>query len=116
IAVLTTVSAGENLTAPMVASTLGRLGLFLLALIIGGMLLVPRAIKIVLALRRPETTLVAALGICFALSVLSVWAGYSVALGGFIAGALVAESGKPRIIEETIRPVRDLFAAIFFVA
>lgn len=116
IAVLTTVSAGENLSAPMVANTLGRLGLFLLALIVGGMLLIPRAIKAVLALRRPETTLVASLGVCFALSVLSVTAGYSVALGGFIAGALVAESGKHRIIEETIRPVRDLFAAIFFVA
>jgi CPA2 family monovalent cation:H+ antiporter-2 len=116
IAVLTTVTAGENLSAPMVANTLGRLGLFLLALVVGGMLIVPRAINAVLALRRPETTLVAALGVCFALSVLSVSAGYSVALGGFIAGALVAESGKHRIIEETIRPVRDLFAAIFFVA
>src|SRR5439155_24169919 len=78
--------------------------------------LVPRAITAALALRRPETTLVAALGICFGLAVLSAAAGYSVALGGFIAGALVAESGKHRIVGETIRPVRDLFAASFFVA
>ena len=80
------------------------------------MLIVPRAINAALAFRRPETTLVASLGICFGLAVLSVAAGYSVALGGFIAGTLVAESGKHRIIEESIRSVRDMFAAIFFVA
>jgi CPA2 family monovalent cation:H+ antiporter-2 len=67
-------------------------------------------------LRRPETTLVAALGICFGFAVVSQLAGYSVALGGFIAGALVAESGRHHIVEQTIRPVRDLFSAIFFVA
>ena len=116
IAVLTTMASGGHLSGPMLAATLGRLGLFLLLVMVGGMLLIPRAINAALAFRRPETTLVAALGICFALSVLSVAAGYSVALGGFMAGTLVAESGKHRIVEETIRPVRDLFAAIFFVA
>jgi len=116
IAVLTTVAGGDSLSGPLLAETLGRLGLFLLVLIVGGMLVVPRAIKLVLSFRRSETTLVATLAICFGFAVLSYAAGYSVALGGFIAGALVAESGKHHIVAETIRPVRDLFAAIFFVA
>ena len=116
IAIFTTIASGDQLSGPMLASTLGRLGLFLLLLMVGGMLIVPRAINAALAFRRPETTLVASLGICFGLAVLSVAAGYSVALGGFIAGTLVAESGKHRIIEESIRSVRDMFAAIFFVA
>jgi len=116
IAILTTIAGGDALSGPMLAATLGRLGLFLLLLMVGGMLVIPRAINAALTFRRAETTLVAALGICFGLAVLSVAAGYSVALGGFIAGTLVAESGKHRIIEESIRPVRDLFAAIFFVA
>ena len=116
IAVLTTLALGHPVSGSMLAGQLARLGLFLLVLAVGGMLVVPRTILAVLALRRPETTLVAALGICLGLAVLSVAAGYSVALGGFIAGALVAESGKHRIIEEVIQPVRDLFAAIFFVA
>jgi len=116
IAVLTTVAAGGDLSGPLLPDMLARLGLFLLALIVGGMLVVPRVVNAVLALRRPETTLVAALGICFGCAVLSFVAGYSVALGGFIAGALVAESGKHHLIAETIRPVRDLFTAIFFVA
>ena len=116
IAVLTTVAAGDALSGPLLADLLARLGLFLLVLVIGGMLVVPRAVKLALSFRRPETTLVAALAICFGLAVLSNAAGYSVALGGFIAGALVAESGKHHIVAETVRPVRDLFSAIFFVA
>ena len=116
IAIFTTIASGDQLSGPMLASTLGRLGLFLLLLMVGGMLVIPRAINAALAFRRPETTLIASLGICFGLAVVSVAAGYSVALGGFIAGTLVAESGKHRIIEESIRSVRDMFAAIFFVA
>jgi CPA2 family monovalent cation:H+ antiporter-2 len=39
-----------------------------------------------------------------------------VALGAFIAGSLVGESGEEKAIERLILPVRDLFAAIFFVS
>jgi hypothetical protein len=42
--------------------------------------------------------------------------GYSVALGAFLAGALVAESGEGATVEHLVQPVRDIFAAIFFVA
>jgi CPA2 family monovalent cation:H+ antiporter-2 len=39
-----------------------------------------------------------------------------VALGAFLAGTLVEESGVGRQVEGEIRPVRDMFTAIFFVA
>ena len=42
--------------------------------------------------------------------------GYSVALGAFIAGSLVAESGVEKTVEHLVQPVRDMFAAIFFVS
>src|SRR6185436_8401015 len=38
------------------------------------------------------------------------------ALGAFIAGSLIAESGEEAVVEPLVRPVRDVFAAIFFVA
>ncbi|HET9276298.1 MAG TPA: cation:proton antiporter [Gemmatimonadales bacterium] len=116
IAVLTTVATGDSLSGPLLARTLTRLGLFLTAMIVAGMLVVPRAVRAAVSLKRAETTLVASVGICFLFALLSAMAGYSVALGGFIAGALVAESGAHHIVAETVRPVRDLFAAIFFVA
>ena len=43
-------------------------------------------------------------------------AGYSVALGAFLAGSLVAESGEAEHLEELVGPLRDLFAAVFFVS
>ncbi|HYU15592.1 MAG TPA: cation:proton antiporter, partial [Candidatus Acidoferrum sp.] len=52
----------------------------------------------------------------FALALLAHRLGYSVALGAFLAGSLVAESGHGEEIERLIAPLRDLFAAIFFVA
>jgi CPA2 family monovalent cation:H+ antiporter-2 len=39
-----------------------------------------------------------------------------VALGAFIAGSLISESGKGEAVAHLVRPVRDLFAAVFFVA
>jgi len=67
-------------------------------------------------LDRPETTVVTSLGICFAFALLAQEFGYSVALGAFLAGSLVAESGEEKTVEHLIRPVRDVFAAIFFVS
>jgi len=55
-------------------------------------------------------------GFCFGMAAVARAFGYSVALGAFLAGCLVAESGAGRQIEREIRPVRDMFAAIFFVA
>ncbi|HET9929989.1 MAG TPA: cation:proton antiporter, partial [Polyangiaceae bacterium] len=98
------------------AATSGKLALFLAGLVVVGLLVVPRGVRAVLRLQRPETTLVAAVGFCFAVSLLAHELGYSVALGAFIAGSLIAESGEHETIEHLVQPVRDMFAAIFFVS
>jgi CPA2 family monovalent cation:H+ antiporter-2 len=81
-----------------------------------GLAIVPRAMRAILRLDRAETTLIAGLGICFGLAALAYELGYSVALGAFLAGSLIAEGGQVHKVEALVRPVRDLFAAIFFVA
>ena len=116
LAVLTATSAGRGLSPTELALTLGRLTSFLAGLLIVGMLVVPRLVRFVLKLDRPETLLVACIGVCFACALLAQSMGYSVALGAFIAGSLVAESGHERAIGRLIEPVRDMFAAVFFVA
>jgi CPA2 family monovalent cation:H+ antiporter-2 len=80
------------------------------------MLIVPRLMRAVVRLHSNETTVVAAVGLSFACALLARWMNYSVALGAFLAGALVAESGAAKIIEHRIEPVRDVFAAVFFVS
>src|SRR5262245_12333723 len=116
IATLTAVSTGSGVSTAGLAVTTGRLAAFLAALLSIGLLVVPRMIRGVSRLGRLETTLVASIGLCFALSLLAQKLGYSVALGAFIAGSLIAESGEAPAIERLIHPVRDLFAALFFVS
>jgi CPA2 family monovalent cation:H+ antiporter-2 len=116
LAILTTVSRSGAVSPREVLLTAMRLAMFLAALIGFGILIVPRAIRAVQKLGQPETTLVASIGICFAAALLALSFGYSVALGAFIAGSLVAESGHEVEIETLVRPVRDMFAAIFFVS
>ncbi len=116
MALLTAVSQGDGVTAGELARSSGRLAGFLVALLVVGILVVPRAVRFINRAKRAETTLVASIGICFAIALLAHKLGYSVALGAFVAGSLVAESGEGKQVEHLIVPVRDLFAAIFFVS
>jgi CPA2 family monovalent cation:H+ antiporter-2 len=116
IAILTAVGQGEGLsTREVVAATL-RLALFLAGLVGIGLLIVPRLIRAAVRSERSETILVSSMGVCFAAALLALTLGYSVALGAFIAGALVSESGHEKVVKHLVTPVRDLFVAIFFVA
>lgn len=116
ITILTTLAQGQDLTAWRLAAVAGRLTLFLLVLVVVGMLTVPRLMRLVVGLNRPETTVVTSVGLAFFFALLALRFGYSVALGAFIAGSLVAESGVHKTIEDLVLPVRDIFAAIFFVS
>jgi CPA2 family monovalent cation:H+ antiporter-2 len=116
LTILTTVSRSGAVSAGDLGMTALRLAMFLTALIGFGLLIVPRAVRAVHRLANPETLLVASIGICFAAALIALSFGYSVALGAFIGGSLVAESGHEPEIERLVRPVRDMFAAIFFVS
>ena len=116
MAALTTVATGHDLSAQSLLMSAGRLAAFLAVVFVVGLLMLPRAMRIVRRINRPETTLVASVGICFAVSLLAHELGYSVALGAFLAGSLIAESREEKPVEHVVLPVRDLFAAIFFVS
>jgi CPA2 family monovalent cation:H+ antiporter-2 len=116
MAALTAASTGRELSAGELGFTLARLLGFLVTLVVAGLVIVPRAVRATLRLGRPETTLVACIGLCFGIALLAQSFGYSVALGAFIAGSLVAESGGEKQIEPLVEPVKDVFAAIFFVS
>jgi len=93
VAVLTALATSGTVSAGGLALTSIRLATFLVALIGIGILIVPRLVRAVMRADLPEMTLVASIGICFAAALIALAFGYSVALGAFIAGSLVAESG-----------------------
>lgn len=116
ITVLTTLSRGAELTTLELAQTAGRLIAFLAVLVVVGLLTVPYLIRAVVRLDRAETTVVASVGLAFGFALLAAAFDYSVALGAFLAGSLIAESGVEKTVERQVQPVRDIFAAIFFVS
>ncbi|HEY8106977.1 MAG TPA: cation:proton antiporter, partial [Gemmatimonadales bacterium] len=116
LAILTAASAGEGVATGALLAKTGLLAAFLGGYVVVGLLVVPRLVRFAARLGSAETTLVTAIGICFGGAVLAHSFGYSVALGAFIAGSLVAESGEAGTIEHLVAPVRDMFGAIFFVA
>ncbi len=116
IAILTAVGEGGGLSPREIVTTTLRLVMFLAGLVGVGLLVVPRLIRAAVRSDRAETILVSSMGVCFAASLLALSLGYSVALGAFIAGSLVGESGKEKVVEHLVTPVRDLFVAVFFVS
>src|SRR6185312_5565603 len=116
LTVLSVVAAGGEVAPDAALSVLGRMAIFVVAALIAGLLLLPRLLDSIAAFGREEMLLVAALGICFGASLLAEDSGFSIALGAFLAGVVVAEAHcAPRIVR-LVQPVRDMFAAIFFVA
>ncbi|MCL4865951.1 MAG: cation:proton antiporter, partial [Gemmatimonadales bacterium] len=116
IATLTAVSLGQQVSPELLTGTLLRLALFLVLVVGVGLLVVPRLIRWVVRFERPDLTLVTAVALCFVLATLAHESGTSVALGAFLAGFLVNESGMGREIREMIKPLKDVFGALFFVA
>jgi len=116
LAILAGVSSGTGLDAPDVVRLIARLGGFLLLLLVGGLLVVPRFVRWVADRARRETLLIVSLAICFGASALASHAGYSVALGAFIAGVLIAESTHGETVFHLVMPIRDVFAMVFFVS
>jgi monovalent cation:H+ antiporter-2, CPA2 family len=116
LAILTTLASGASVSASLMTVTIARLILFLVAFVGIGFIVVPPVVRFVVRMGRPETTLVATVGLCFAFAILAEHAGYSVALGAFLAGSLVAESGEAEQIEHLVAPLRDIFGAVFFVS
>lgn len=116
IALLSGIAMTGDLSASDVGLTLGKLGIFLTVTLVVGLLAVPRLIGYVARFKSNEMLIITVLGLCFGVALLAVKLGYSVALGAFVIGAVIAEVREIHRIEALIEPVRDMFSAIFFVA
>jgi len=116
IALLSGIAMTRSLAIGSVVTTLLRLVIFLSVVLVVGLLIVPPLLRYVARFRSNEMLLIATLGLCFGVSLIAVKIGYSVALGAFLIGAIMAEAREAGRIETLIEPVRDMFSAVFFVA
>ena len=115
IALLSGFATTGSLAVADIGRTVFQLSAFLGVLLVGGLIAVPRLLDYVARFKSNEMLLVTVVGLCFGVSLLAAKLGYSVALGAFLIGAIVAEARQIAKIAALTHPVRDLFSAVFFV-
>ncbi len=109
--------AGILNTVKAVGSQMGTLVLFLIGTIVAGLLFVPRLMTFTFKRLGEEMALLLALALCFGISCFAQdGLNLSLVLGAFLAGAIIAESSVRNEIEKLVKPVTNLFAAVFFVS
>lgn len=115
IALLSGIAKSGTIDSGNIVSILGQLSLFIIIVLVFGLLTVPRLLKYVAKYKSNEMLLVSTLGLCFGLCLVVMTLNYSVALGAFMMGAIIAEAKPLHQIERLIEPLRDTFCAVFFV-
>jgi len=113
---LSTVAITQQFAGTEIFFTVMKLIFFLVLWFLAGIFLIPSLLRLVKPLLDDETRLILALGLCLAMVVAATQAGFSAELGAFIMGSIFAETTSAEKIEHLIRPVKDLFGAVFFVS
>ncbi|PTX97777.1 cation:proton antiporter [Opitutus sp. ER46] len=99
-----------------IASTVLLLGAFVVLAGIGGLLLVPWLLRRMSIAADEELQTIGIAALLFGLAVIAQGAGYSLALGAFLLGTIVAETMHRQQVERIFEGMRDVFSAVFFVA
>lgn len=77
---------------------------------------IPKLLNVVASFRNRELLLLTTVGIVFFVGLITYAVGLSIALGAFLAGLMIAETSQNHAVFAEIRPLRDLFAVVFFVS
>lgn len=114
--ILATLSVSKDVSGMALVGEISMLLLYLALWLLLGIYLIPSAIKKSEQYLNDETLLIVSLGLCLLMVVIANFMGFSSALGAFIAGSILAGTVQSERIEELVKPIKDLFGAIFFVS
>ena len=113
---LSTVAVSKHVEGMELLNSVVKLGVFLLFCFVVGIYLIPSFLKQTKRFLNEETMLIVTIGLCLGMVMIATQAGFSSALGAFVMGSILAETVEAERIERLIKPVKDLFGAIFFVS
>lgn len=116
IAVLSGIATTGTASFGDIGSLVLRLVIFVVAALGFGTLLIPKIIEFTHRFHSREALLVTSISLCFIMALLSKYLGLSVAVGAFLMGAIIGDTKHFKEIDQVVTPVRDLFAALFFVS
>jgi monovalent cation:H+ antiporter-2, CPA2 family len=113
---LSTMAVSKQFEGTELLFTVTKLLFFLALWFIAGIFLLPTFLKKAKKLLDDEAMLVLSLGLCLGMVVVATQVGFSAELGAFIMGSIMAETTSAEKVEHLIKPVKDLFGAVFFVS
>jgi CPA2 family monovalent cation:H+ antiporter-2 len=107
---------GGEISIPSIAVSLGIVGAFIGGTLFLGSRFIPNIVDRISRVNDYALLLIVILGLAFGLSFIAKSLGLSVATGAFLAGVLVAESKTAPVARVITTPLRDVFAALFFIS
>lgn len=110
IALNNTVEGGEMLFS------IAKLAFFLIIWFLVGVYVLPSVLNRCRRYLNSETLLIVSMGLCLGMAVFSVTCGFSLALGAFVMGSILAGTSYAERIEHVVTPVKDLFGSVFFIS
>lgn len=116
VIMLTVLATQGGQNSAGIGEVLTGLTAFIVLFVCLGLLLLPRLLRWLEKRGDAELQTLVVSGVLFLLALTAIKAGYSIALGAFLFGALVAEMPQKHAIEESFGSLRNLFGSIFFVA
>jgi len=113
---LSTIAVSQQFSGTELIQSLFKLGFFLIIWFVSGIFFIPTILKKLKPLFTDEMLLIVSLALCLFMVIFAAEVGFSPALGAFIMGSIIAETNEAEHIEHLVKPVKDLFGAVFFVS
>lgn len=113
---LSTMAVSQQFNSAEMLSSLVKLGFFLAVWFLGGIFLIPSFLRSIKKYLDDETLLILSIGLCLGMVYIADSVGFSIELGAFVMGSILAETVYAEKIEHTLQSVKTLFATIFFIS
>lgn len=113
---LSTIAVSRQFSGNELIMSVFKLIFFLIIWFVGGIFFIPTLLKRARHLLTDEMMLIISIALCLLMVIFAAKVGFSPALGAFIMGSIIAETTQAEHIEHLVKPVKDLFGAVFFVS
>jgi len=114
--VLSSIALNNSVEGSEMLYSVSKLIFFLVMWFLVGVFLIPTLLNRCRRYLNPETLLIVSMGLCLGMAIFSVYCGFSLALGAFVMGSILAGTSFAEHIEHVVTPVKDLFGSVFFIS
>lgn len=113
---LSSIAVNNSVEGTELLLSIGKLVFFLIIWFLVGVYVIPSMLNKMRHYLNNETLLIMSIGLCLGMAIFSVECGFSLALGAFVMGSILAGTSYAERIVRVTMPVKDLFGAVFFIS